>query len=1122
MSADISRVRFDPLRDHSGVGIQQGRLWLDAEFNEQVAIADRRARAQVADLAPTPVITSRLTPDAFKVELSGGKLSIGAGRMYVDGLLAENHGTGTSFDPVLAEVNGTGAIDYQTQQPYWPDPMPPDLPTSPGPHLVFLDVWERELDHLNAPHLVEPAVGVETTTRTQVAWQVRVLPDVGDGVTCDSPTPPWTEQVASSSARLTTGTVDVDPVTDPCEIPPGKGYRGPENQLYRVQLHSATQFTWSRDNGAVASAVEQVISNTELRLSSLGRDDVLSIKDNDWVEVIDDLREFAHLPGEMRQVTVTPGTTIVTLSAGLPTDLAASTHHLRVRKWDSGLIDIPSDGSAVVLEHGVTVAFSFAPTGAPRPGDYWVFAARVADASIEELVAAPPRGIHHHYARLALITETETAADCRPDWPAAGGDGCACEICVTPDSHASGELTIQDAIDILKKAQGGTVTLCPGDYELAAPLQINGATSVTLRGAGPGSRLLAPGAAVVVSDSHGVTLRGFAVTGKAEAPAVALVAANLACRLDSLTVSSGHTAVGLTGVLSDLTVRDCRFESPTGIGALTQASLSDGASFLTGAVAAPGPVKPYLLTTELSVTGNAFACGQIGIDLGIEPDAENGRVCQHVGRTAISGNTMRECAVAGMVVTGLVPDETGETVGALDITGNLLEVTGSGIVTGGRARVSDNTVRAAARVAGQQGIVLAASPPDAPRAAAHVLANQVTGFAGVGITATAPWRCLVVKHNIVRGTGGGIQVQPTVPGGQVSVDNNQIADLRLFTEPLVGMVALVHQPPDADQVAESDEPTVVLATVAAGRGAAGATAATRVAGATRVTEATRTGDAGGTVVAAAAPVAGASAVLAATRAAGTVSGASMIIGIWVMGVAAASVVGNTVDGLADGKEDTGELRTAAGIAVFSCGDVRVSGNTVAQVGSPGASTANAYGIYVSSWGGAVSVGDNVVLGGAGPEPVARPGWTALTLKGDAEGRVAGVRSVRTAAGVWSIAGEFAALQQQTLGHVELNGNTLYGGAEDPAVVVTTGGDVVMSANRCEQPGTGAQHVVRMAAGVALVQGNRLRGGRPSMTMTVGIDSAIVLGNVTSGGIQINGTPVEGYPDKPWSSLNPVA
>src|SRR5215813_4039149 len=111
MAADVSRVRFDPLRDYSAVGLQQGRLLLDSDWNEQAAILDRRLRAQVADLAPsqpggtaTGSVTSvsARTPDAFKVTVSGGVLSIGPGRMYVDGLLAENHGaTGPVFDPVL-------------------------------------------------------------------------------------------------------------------------------------------------------------------------------------------------------------------------------------------------------------------------------------------------------------------------------------------------------------------------------------------------------------------------------------------------------------------------------------------------------------------------------------------------------------------------------------------------------------------------------------------------------------------------------------------------------------------------------------------------------------------------------------------------------------------------------------------------------------------------------------------------------------------------------------------------------------------------------------------------------------------------------------------------------------
>ena len=37
-------------------------------------------------------------------------------------------------------------------------------------------------------------------------------------------------------------------------------------------------------------------------------------------------------------------------------------------------------------------------------GDYWVLAARTADASVEPLDRAPPRGIHHHYGRLAMVT----------------------------------------------------------------------------------------------------------------------------------------------------------------------------------------------------------------------------------------------------------------------------------------------------------------------------------------------------------------------------------------------------------------------------------------------------------------------------------------------------------------------------------------------------------------------------------------------------------------------------------------------------------------------------------------------------------------------------------------------
>src|SRR3954467_13792531 len=100
MSADISRVRFDPLRDFSGVVLQQGRLLLDADFNEYVALLGRRLRAETVALPSFgadpdhagEAWVPRQTPDAFRVTASGGKLTIGRGRMYVDGLPAENHG----------------------------------------------------------------------------------------------------------------------------------------------------------------------------------------------------------------------------------------------------------------------------------------------------------------------------------------------------------------------------------------------------------------------------------------------------------------------------------------------------------------------------------------------------------------------------------------------------------------------------------------------------------------------------------------------------------------------------------------------------------------------------------------------------------------------------------------------------------------------------------------------------------------------------------------------------------------------------------------------------------------------------------------------------------------------
>ena len=230
-----------------------------------------------------------------------------------------------------------------------------------GTHLAYLDVWQREVTHLEDPDLIETAIGVDTASRLQTVWQVRVLPnawshacsaddaDLGDD---------WLDIIRPSGGRLTTDTIYIDSSTDPCELPPSGGYRGVENQNVphrdprRGCLGMAT-FKWSRDNGSVAVPVVDMVSTTTLRVGSLGRDDVPRISTGDWVEILDDHREFNQVPGVMRQVTVSDAARTISFNDPLPTNLRpadaadAAERHLRVRRWDQSGTVVDGVGNPV-------------------------------------------------------------------------------------------------------------------------------------------------------------------------------------------------------------------------------------------------------------------------------------------------------------------------------------------------------------------------------------------------------------------------------------------------------------------------------------------------------------------------------------------------------------------------------------------------------------------------------------------------------------------------------------------------------------------------------------------------------------------------------------------------------
>ena len=80
----------------------------------------------------------RETPDGFLIAAGRRRSTIGRGRMYVDGLLVENHGgAAAEWDPTAGRAAAAPRPSPYDGAAYLPDP--PALPAGAGPHLVYLE-----------------------------------------------------------------------------------------------------------------------------------------------------------------------------------------------------------------------------------------------------------------------------------------------------------------------------------------------------------------------------------------------------------------------------------------------------------------------------------------------------------------------------------------------------------------------------------------------------------------------------------------------------------------------------------------------------------------------------------------------------------------------------------------------------------------------------------------------------------------------------------------------------------------------------------------------------------------------------------------------------------------------
>jgi hypothetical protein len=472
MKGDFSRFRkYDPRMQFTQVLMQQGRVQLDADPNEQGAILLHYLRALAVDLigpfgGPSDILSDgtlvqqkygfQIEPDAPGGTITD--LKIGVGRYYVDGILCENLDVDDEGNPVT-DVSYYGQDQYPLNAET--DQLPDQLP-----FLVYLDVWERHITYIEKESIREVALGgPDTATRAKVVWQVKVW--------CPGSESEWAQQLDDCNAENAgewtdkwwpdlrrelqaenrgqliawTGDPDADSSASPCIMSSEAGYRGVENHLYRVEIHTGSRdrdgnsttptFKWSRDNGSVVAAwVGQ--ESDDLIVSGVPGS-TRGFAAGQWVELIDDDLELRGEPGTMVKLAQVEGgaLTIDPETATGPVDWRPDLKHPKVRRWDHreteasgqprGAIPV-EEGLPIRLENGVWIQFEGAAEEQPgnqyRTGDYWLIPARTATGDVEwpqreddpgrlEPTAQPPHGVEHHYAPLAVVQAANGVLDLR-------------------------------------------------------------------------------------------------------------------------------------------------------------------------------------------------------------------------------------------------------------------------------------------------------------------------------------------------------------------------------------------------------------------------------------------------------------------------------------------------------------------------------------------------------------------------------------------------------------------------------------------------------------------------------------------------------------------------------------
>ncbi|MDP2832114.1 MAG: DUF6519 domain-containing protein [Pseudomonadota bacterium] len=397
MKTQISRDSFQPEQRYSGVYLQQGRMILDADWNE------------LSDIEKARLV------DALRDAIAGGAPRVGGLKVFADPAGSAN----IRIQPGALYVEGVPArLDASAPLPVNAQPDYPIQADYSGQNFkLYADVWERSVSALEQSALMDAALhGADTATRSQtmlqVKWCANTLDPLNEVANPCIGTAPLTLKL-----RLIASSGDTcDPCSSQVKVDERLG-----NYLFRVEIHDyepATQWLtlkWSRDNGAEACAVAAMPAGFNQG------DWVWEYFDNDTERLLGN--HFATNPLKLRGL----------IKETCATPSGVNEPKTYVRQWD-GTIKVKLDSGALSGRDRGVALFAGAVGNQAQgranfaggvlkinlerlelelsssgkrfvPGDYWLAEVREAeDASGDTVLsAAPPRGVRHHYLFLGEL-----------------------------------------------------------------------------------------------------------------------------------------------------------------------------------------------------------------------------------------------------------------------------------------------------------------------------------------------------------------------------------------------------------------------------------------------------------------------------------------------------------------------------------------------------------------------------------------------------------------------------------------------------------------------------------------------------------------------------------------------